>query len=163
MATHAGAREGKSKARPPWLRKLWAVLATLAAVACVFVVIGKFTWGSELYDGDSYWVSADAAFWAGLGVLGFTGLAIRMWQPPRDEERLWSTWWDAAFWAYFAVGMVVLVIWQASRVGDNDGIGWPMVGLLGFFAILTVWGAIESWVKAWRASHTHPGHGAAVH
>jgi hypothetical protein len=57
---------------------------------------------------------------------------------------------------------VVLVIWQASRVGDNDGIGWPMVGLLGFFAILTVWGAIESWVKAWRASHTHPGHGAAV-
>jgi hypothetical protein len=83
-----------------------------------------------------------------------------MWQPPRDEEPLWSVWLDAAFWTHFAVGMV---IWQASRLGDDNGIEWPMVLLLGFFAILTLWGAIESWLKAWRASHAHPGRGAAVH
>ena len=145
------------------MRKLWAVLATLAALACLFVVIGKFTWGSELGDGDSLWVSTDTAFWAGLGVIGFSGLAFRMWQPPRDEEPLWSKWLDVAFWSYFALGMVAMVIWHASRVGSDEGVGWPIVFLLGFFAVLTVWGAIEAGVKAWRASHTHPFDGAAAH
>ena len=159
MTTHTD----RKKTRPSWIRTLWAVLATLAALACAFVVIGKFTWGSELYDSDSYWVTADAAFLAGLGVLGFGGLAIRMWQAPQDEVPMWSVWLGAVFWTYFAVGMVAMVIYQASRVGDDDGIGWPILLLLGFFAVLTVWAAIESWIKAWREAHTEPRGGATVH
>ena len=146
------------------MRKRKAVLATLAALACLFIVVGRFTWGSEPWeDGVSFWVTTDTAFFAGLGVIGFSGLAFRMWQPPSDEEPIWSKWWDVAFWSYFAIGMVAMVIWHASRAGGDDGVGWPIVFLLGFFAILTIWGAIESGVKAWRASHSHPGSGATAH
>jgi hypothetical protein len=163
MPTHTDTSKVAKKTRPPWLRKTWAVLATLAALACAFVVIGKFSWGSELYDDDSYWVSADAAFLAGLGVIGFAGLAIRMWQAPREVEPLWSKWVDVVFWTYFAAGMVFMVVSLATEVGEEDGIEWSMLSLLGFFAILTVWGAAESWMKAWKASHPDPGHGAAAH
>ena len=151
MTTHV---ESPLKQTPTGRRRtLWALFFTVAMVVCAIVVVGKFTFWTDLL--------AETAFWASLGVIGFGSKAVQYWQEPHEGQPLWDMWWGAVFWAYFGLGLAGGVYWHVFHADDPAPA--PILVMLSVFVALMLWAAIAEGRKAWKETRAQRSGAHSAH
>ena len=142
MTTSSDTRLARRKTRPHWQVQMWFLVALAATLFCAYTVVGAFTWIEDVN-----WVTT--AF-AAMGLIGFGGIAFRLYQElkdaPRHETPLMLGL-ASAFWAVFGGSTAVAVYEQAFVV--DDGASWPLLALLAVFVVLMLWSAYDLGRRAW--------------